>query len=246
MRFVWHRLQPAADKIWDGRARRDFVEGDESFPSCSSQTVHDINWFMDNSERVRLITKSYCSLQGLRWVPLWLFLALKPWSGLLPNHRPTYIGDNLTIATFLFCVFWIWFSGRYYRRRFGRLESKPQSGWIWLFGLAFLAGYVLCLFADDRNPSVSFVTLWWACYLVIQALGIDGISVRRYYYSIAAVCVTVLALVPSTGWIAANQLLSSRHPSGLVFLGLLLTTLSLLDHFQLVRMFEHSSRGANA
>jgi hypothetical protein len=200
---------------------------------------------MESVDRIRLISKSYCSLQGLRFAPLWLFLALKPWSSLLPNHRPTFIGDYLTIVAFLFCASWFWLSAGYYRRRFGRVESTPQSGWVRLFGLALLTGYVLCLFADDKNPPVSFLALWWAFFLVIQAFGIDGISVRRYYYGIAAVCVTALALVPSTGWVAANQLLSSRHPSGLVFLGLVLTTLSLLDHFQLVRMFEHPPESAN-
>jgi hypothetical protein len=201
---------------------------------------------MENLARVRLITKSYRSLQGLRFAPLWFFLALKPWSGFLPNHRPTFIADYLTIATFLFCMSWIWLAGGYYRRRFGRVESQPQSGWVWLLGLAFLVGYVLCMFADDKNPPVSFVALWWASWLACQALLLSGISVRRYYYGIAAVCVTVLALAPSTGWVAANQLLSPRHPSGLVFVGLALATVSLLDHFQLVRMFEHSSEGANA
>jgi hypothetical protein len=200
---------------------------------------------MDSPERIRLITKSFCVLQGLRWVPLWLFFVLKPLSGVLPNHRPIYIRDNLSIVAFLFCYFWFWFSARYYRRRFGRVESKSQSGWVWLFGLAFLAGYVLCLFADDKNPPVSFVTLWWASYLVLHALAVGGIPVRRYYYGIAAVCVAVLALAPSTGRIAANQLLSPSHPSGLIFLGLVLSTVSLLDHFQLVRMFEHPPESVN-
>lgn len=217
-----------------------------SLSPCNLNVVHDIDWFMEDPERIRLITKSYCSLQGLRWVPLWLFLALKPWSGLLPNHRPTYIGDYLTIATFLLCISWFWLSGRYYRRRFGRVESKPQSGWVWFLGLAFLVGYVLCMFADDRNPPISFLTLWWACWLAAQALVIGGISVRRYYYGIAAVCITALAFVPSTGWVTANQFLSPSHPSGLVFVGLVLTTLSLLDHFQLVRMFEHPLENASA
>jgi hypothetical protein len=213
---------------------------------CNCDEVHAINWFMESPERIRLITKSYCALQGLRMVPLWLFLALRPWSGILPNHRPTYIRDNLSIVTFLFCISWIWLSGRYCRRHYGRVESKPQSGWFWLFGLAFLTGYVLCMFADDKNPPVSFIMLWWASYLLMQALAIGGIPVRRYYYGIAAVCVTGLALVPSTGRVTANQLMSPSHPSGLVFLGLVLTTVSLLDHFQLVRMIEHPSEGANA
>lgn len=200
---------------------------------------------MDSLEKVRLITKSYCSLQGLRFAPLWLFFVLKPWSGVLPNHRPTYIRDNLSIVTFLFCVSCIWLSGRYYRRRFGRVEAKPQSGWLWLFGLVFVIGYFFCMFADDKNPPVSFVALWWSSVLAVQAFAIGGIAIRRYYYGIAAVCIAILALVPSTGWVAAKQLLSPSHPSGLVFVGLMLTTVSLLDHFQLVRLFEHRSKSAN-
>ena len=241
-----HRLQPEAGAILEQASSERSRIREHSFAGCFSDSVHDINWFMESTERIRLISKSYWPLQGLRWVPLWLFLVLKPWSGILPNHRPTFIRDYLTIVTFLFCVSWFRLSAGYYRRRFGRLQSKPPSGWMWLIGLAFLAGYVFCMFADDKNPPVSFVTLWWASYLVIQAVAIGGISVRRYYYGIAAVCVTILALVPSTGWVAANQLLLPSHPSGLVFLGLVLTTVSLLDHFQLVRMFEHPLESANA
>jgi hypothetical protein len=200
---------------------------------------------MDSSERIRLVTKQYCSLQGLRFVPLWLFLVLKPWSGILPNHRPTFIRDYVTIATFLLCVSWIWLSGRYYRRHFGRVESKPQPWWAWLSGIGFTAAYGLCMFIDDKNPPVSFLALWWACWLGMQALLVPGISVRRYYYGIAAICVAAMSLMPSTGWIAANQLLSASRPSGLVFVGLVLTVLGLLDHFQLVRMFEHPSESAN-
>ncbi len=205
-----------------------------------------MNWFMECPERIRLITKSYYSLQGLRWAPLGLLLALMPWIGSLPDHLPIYICYCLAIATFLFCGSWMWLAGRYYRRRFGRVESKPQSGWAYIFGLAYGAGYFLCTLADDKNSPVSFVALFWAFCLVIQAVAIGGIPVRRYYYSIAAVCVTILALMPSTGWIAANQLLSASHPSGMVFVGLVLTAVSLLDHFQLVRMFEHPKESVNA
>jgi drug/metabolite transporter (DMT)-like permease len=200
---------------------------------------------MDSPERIRFITKHYCSLQGLRFTPLWLFLVLRPWGDVLPNHRPTYIRDNLTIAMFLFSFVWIWLAGRFYRRRYGRVESKPQPWWVWLIGASALPLYFLCLFADDKNPPVSLAALFFAGWLGLTALADTGIPIRRPYYGIAAVCVAILALAPSTGWIKASQLLSAYHPSGAVFLGLIMTTLGLLDHFQLVHMFEHHPETAH-
>jgi MFS family permease len=200
---------------------------------------------MGSLERIRLITKQYCSLQGLRLTPLWLFMALKPCAGVLPNHRPTFVRDYSTIAAFLFCLFWIWYSGKYYSRRYGRVESQPTRWWVWLSIVMFMAVYFACMFADDKNPPVSFVALLWASLLATLALGITGIPVRRVYYGIGAVSVAILAFAPSTGRITATQLLSSNHPSGLVLIGLVMTTLAVLDHFQLVRMFEHPLENAN-
>jgi hypothetical protein len=111
--------------------------------------------------------------------------------------------------------------------------------------VAFMAAYFACMFADDRNPPVSFVALLWASFLAMQALASAGIPVRRFYYGIAALSVAIMALAPSTGRITATQLLSSNHPSGTVFLGLVMTTLGLLDHFQLVRMFAHPVEAAH-
>jgi drug/metabolite transporter (DMT)-like permease len=201
---------------------------------------------MDSPDRIRSITKQYCSLQGLRFTPFWLILVLRPWGDVLPNHRPTFIRDYLTMAMFLFSVIWIWLSGRYYRRRFGRVESKPQPWWAWLFAVAFIAAYFVCWFADEKNPPVSFVAVWWGCLLGVQALYFVSLGARRFYYGVAAVCMLALALLPSTGWITASRMFSAYHPSASFILGLVMTALGVLDHFQLVRMFEHPLESTNA
>jgi hypothetical protein len=201
---------------------------------------------MDNPYRLRFLTKHYFSLQGLRFTPVWLILVLRPWGDVLPNHRPTYVRDYVTMTMFLFCGVWIWLAGRYYRRRYGRVVAKPQPWWCWLFVMCALAVYFACSLADEKNPPVSFVAVWWSCWLSAQALYFVGIGARRFYYGIAAVCMLALALLPSTGWITASRLLSAYHPSGAVLLGLIMTALGVLDHFQLVRMFAQPAGTANA
>src|ERR1039458_3689495 len=81
---------------------------------------------MDNPYRLRFLTKHYFSLQGLRFTPVWLILVLRPWGDVLPNHRPTYVRDYVTMTMFLFCGVWIWLAGRYYRRRYGRVVRSEE------------------------------------------------------------------------------------------------------------------------
>ena len=98
-----------------------------------------------------------------------------PWIGSLPDHLPMYICYCLAIATFLFCGSWMWLASRYYRRRFGRVESKPQSGRAYLFGLAYGAGYFLCTLADNKNSASKF------CRAFLGILsGHPGSGDRRY------------------------------------------------------------------
>ncbi len=209
--------------------------------------VYDINLFMNEYERIRFLTANYFSLQGLRFTPLWLFLVLRPWGGVLPDHRPIYVRDYVTLAMLLVCGLWIWLAGRYYRNRYGRVQSSPQPWSCSFFIVGVVVTYFAFFLADETNPPVSFVAVWWGCWLGAQALWTpSGIGARRICYGIAAICLLALALLPLTGWIASSQLLTAYHPSGAILLGIIMLTLGVLDHMLLVRLISQPMRSVNA
>lgn len=195
---------------------------------------------MDERARITFLTKSYSALQGLRFAPVWFFLAILPLVSLLPDHRPTFVRDYTRIAMLLFCGIWIWLAGRYYRRRYGSVQSKLHTWWYPLGIVGAVAIWVLCCWIDEKNPLVSFQALWWTC-----CLGWPGLTspnrTRRFYYGVAAIIMLVVSLLPLTGRIAASQILSADHPFGLILLACGMLILGVLDHLLLVRMFSPAS-----
>lgn len=201
---------------------------------------------MDNNGRARFLTSNYFALQGLRFTPVWLFLAFRPWLQGVPNHRPTYVRDWLILTLLLLCGAWIGFAGKLYRRRYGTVHANPWPWWQWLFIVAVIAGYLACYHADYKNASVSFTAIWWGIFIGARAMGRHGSEIRRVAYALAGSCMLLLALVPLTGRISSSELLDVDHPYGVVLLGALMVTLGIIDHFELVRLISPQSRGTHA
>jgi hypothetical protein len=207
--------------------------------------VYGINRFMDDRERITFLTANYLALQGLRFTPFWLFFALKPWFDLLPNRRPTFIHDYGELGILLFCGVWIWLAGRYYRGHFGSVQKKPTNHPVWnsLLIAGFIVAFFVASWADEKNPPVSFLALFWACFLGAQAMASGGSNVRRLYYGIASASLLAVSLLPLAGRIPASHIFATADPFGNVLLGIELVTLGLLDHSLLVRMFAQPLRG---
>lgn len=195
---------------------------------------------------MRFLTNNYFNLQGLRLTPVWLFLAFRPWFQPLPNHRPIYFRDWLILAILLFCGVWIWFAGRLYHRRYGRVQSKPTPWWQTLCLAAAVAVYFVCYQADYKHSLVSFTAMWWSCFLAGRAVWQSGGELRRTAYAFAGVCMLLVAFVPLTGRIPSSELLNANHPSGAIVLGAVMATLGILDHLELVRLISTQSRSAHA
>lgn len=200
---------------------------------------------MNNSDRLRFLTSNYFALQGLRFTPLWLFLVFRPWFDVVPNHRPFYLRDWLTLAMLLLCGAWIWLAGNLYHRRYGTVKAKSWPWWHTLCFVAVIAAYFACYQADYKNPPLSFAALWWSCVLAARAVWQSGSESRRFAYSLSGICMLVLATVPLAGRISSSQLLNAYHPSGAVLLGVLMVTLGILDHLELVRLISLQSQSAH-
>src|SRR5665213_1685824 len=160
---------------------------------------------MDGRDRITFVTKNYGALQGLRFTPAWLFLAIAPWVSQLPDHSPTFARDYTRIAMIVFCGVWIWLVGRYYRRRYGAVQPKPHPWWFSLCIAGAIAAWLICYWVDEKNPPVSFQTLWWGCWLGWQGLISTSNGARRTAYSVAAIFMLALSLLPLTGRVAASQ-----------------------------------------
>jgi hypothetical protein len=201
---------------------------------------------MDERERIHFLASHYSALQGLRFTPFWLFFALSPWRYAMPDHAPTFFRDYATIALLLFGIAWAWLAGKFYRARYGSVQSKPLHWSHFLFLGVTLAAYVWCYLADEKNPPVSFVAAWWGCFLSAQGLWTVGTESRRIPYTAAGIGMLLLALVPLTGRISARRLLSVDHPSGSILLGTIMLALGILDHFELLRLLSPASRSTHA
>jgi hypothetical protein len=193
---------------------------------------------MDTRERLAFLTKNYGALQGLRFTPAWLFLAISPWISQLPDHRPTFVRDYTRIAGIVFCGVWIWLVGRYYRRRYGVVRPKPHPWWTSLFIAVAIATWLMCSWADEKNLAISFQALWWGCLLGWQALESGSIGARRAAYSVAALFTLALSLLPLTGRVAASQIMTSGNRFGTVFLGVSMVILGVIDHLLLDRLLS--------
>lgn len=200
---------------------------------------------MEERERIRFLASHYSALQGLRFTPFWLFIALSPWRYAMPDHAPTFLRDYATIAMLLFGIAWAWLAGKFYRARYGSVQSKPLHWSHFLFAGISLAAYIWCYLADEKNPPVSFVAAWWGCFLGAQGLW-TGTDSRRISYAAAAICMLLLGLVPLTGRVSPHRLFSAEHPSGMILLGTIMLCLGILDHFELVRLLSPASRSTHA
>jgi hypothetical protein len=180
-------------------------------------------------------------------VPIWLMGVLHPLVDLLPNERPVFIRDNTKLGYVIFCILWIWLSGKWYRKHYGSIErASTLQKLIWIPGsIAGLYVYYHAYLLDEQNPSVSFSALFLVCFIAVIVVMVRNDRVRFAYYSVAAGCMLLVSLVPMTGRISANRLMeSSQHHAycawGFFTFSILMLIGGVLDHFLLVHRFSQS------
>jgi len=201
-----------------------------------------------NYKRLSFLTKAYESLQGLRLAPIWLMCVLQPLGDLLPNKRPTFIHDNVMLGSVIFCLLWLWLSGKWYRKHYGSVEtaSTLQKLFIIPGSIAALVVYYYAAHLDDiHNPPVSFNALFLVCFFAVIVFMVRSDHVRSVYYSVAAGCMLLVSLVPTTGWISASSLMITSHHHaycawGFFTFSILMLIGGVLDHFLLAHRLSES------
>lgn len=140
--------------------------------------------------RVRFVTGQFCSLQGLRIVPIGLYLVLfaAGWLGRQGDCTLQLPAILLALALYLA-------AGRYYERRFGRVQRASQRAVEALIVVVALIAFVAAgaLNAAGQLP-VSMTGLAMAAFLfaVYAAHG----SRYRWHYAVLGAGMLVLSLLP--------------------------------------------------
>ena len=186
---------------------------------------------MTDLAQVRFVTANYHNLQGLRGLPIALFIIMLSVMQLVRFPAPVVVMDGVTLAITLTTFALYQWTGGYYQRTFGRVRAMQKSPVV--IGLCMVA----------LVPIIGGVVLdaHWQLPLFMEGLGVAFIMVaywwpnRRFreHYLIMGIALALLSVVPplviphwdSQGFVPVF---------GTIF-GLFWFVVSLIDHRQLLR-----------
>lgn len=177
-------------------------------------------------QQIRYVTQNYSNLQGLRLIPLGLWLLIV---GL--------VTIEFAIPLLLAAVVLTWLIGIYYKRQFGQVHSMTSPTWkSYLLGLLVLAVLIAVAVMDwYLELPVSLLGLTMAIGLFL--VWIQPAYRPRLHYLVVAILVAAMSLLPPLGIFAGGP---AFHPVWAGSLGILLVILvgGLFDHLLLVRAFK--------
>jgi hypothetical protein len=177
---------------------------------------------MQQYDRIRFVTEYFASLQGLRLLPFWLFSALVNAAVLLQVDSIGIIVFGLLGVVIAFFVVQPLFD-RYYRERFGSVESKASRAQVVLG--AFL---VLCILIDlfIRLP-VSMTAMGIAVFTFYLAWGSRGLLPHYAVFG---------AIMPVTSMLVAGVEADIQINVVMLVVSILSLISGVLDHVALTRL----------
>jgi hypothetical protein len=188
-------------------------------------------------ERIRLLSRRFRELQGLRVALAGAAMAFVFGGYVLTTPEPTYDGAiGALLAWFVIVIPCVWSMNRYYAARFGRQVPRPRKlGPILIVGFAYsLVGTVLNAWIEGiptGTPTlaiVAFCSVW---------LAIRDWPWRAYYLApTVAVAIGFAASAPISGILAPNMTL----PTIFILLGVSMVPVGILDHLLLVRLVKEA------
>ena len=192
-----------------------------------------------NLHEVRAVTANYFFWQGLRWVPLGVVLCFTA-AGLAGDWVPRPVTD-WGIWPLVVVAFWLSTSvlGRYYRRTFGDVRPddaqharRTSVKWLVVYP-AMIASMVV-----DMKVALPLLLsgLVWGVSIELYRRSTGG---GRLHYSVAAVLLCALGLLPLAG-IALTGKAGVTLLVGVV--GFVYIVGGLLDHQALVRVLRPPAR----
>jgi hypothetical protein len=198
----------------------------ELLPSAqSSKEPEEITY---NLKQIRYVTQNYSSLQGLKLLPLGLWLLF---ISLFTSEL------RWVISTLLLAIVLTWLVGIYYNRQFGQVRSLSSPSWkfvlVGLLALALLAASA----AIDHYVvlPVSLLGLTIAMGLIVSWL--QPAYRPRLHYPVMALLIAGTSVLPLLGIAPGNPTL---YPIAVLYMSMMLFLLigGLFDHLLLVRAFK--------
>ena len=189
---------------------------------------------MQDLKRVRYVTANYASLQGLKMVPLglWLWLGAAGGFGWWPWYKRWRPVSGL-LALCVACVLWL-LVGFYYTRTFGRVQPTPQrTRHMLLIGVMVLVvgcpWLLISGFIDAAmQPPVSVLGLTVA---VLLALWCSTGNLQKHYL-IAVVLIAGVSFLPLLDIISRDRLFGGVFSA---IVGSVLIVGGITDHLLLLR-----------
>ncbi len=158
---------------------------------------------MSSLEKVRYITKNYRALQGLRQVPIGVFLLTVAMSNseAWPWYTMWKPVSKLLVLALLFGAYWL--IGLYYKRNFGQVQSALDSERDTVKGIFFVLAIVVAFVIDlGLEPPVSVFGLTVAIWILSGSWEAGGLGV---HYAFAARLLVGASLMPLTGVLNAER-----------------------------------------
>jgi hypothetical protein len=196
---------------------------------------------MDELRRFKTTTQDYPALQGLRQVPLALFIigVMLQRLGLLGLGRSI----NLTFAfPLLFAMALLWYGiGKYYERTFGFVEPKTEKWRKALTGLILVLVYAgfFVMETNSVNGVRPFPVSLSGIFIGVLYAGLGRNSRRPYYVAFGLILIGESLLPLPLGRPLTDPWFGTLGALfGLTF-GIGLLIVSLVDHIRLTHAFRH-------
>jgi hypothetical protein len=171
----------------------------------------------------------------LRLAPVYLLFIASPWMDL---HRVNIRSGLIDLgACALICIAWYLLLNRYYKRHYGRIESKwdqDRKPFQWFFVLAY-GLFAYFAFRGHDLPE-QYVLLWVPIFILSEGLSCSNVALRRSYYIVGS-AIFLSTLLPAL----IRSMLGHRffYIYDFAFFGSILLILSILDHILLTHSFHH-------
>ena len=176
------------------------------------------------------LAANYSDRQGLRVVPMAIMVLIQSVPRPL-TLRSWVFGWAVPLSIFVIGIGGYWLIGRYYERRFGRVEELPYEGVpVAAQAVVVLGCVILTMVADVvLRPPVFLSGLVVAGWLIVVSW--PSHRIRGFYFA-AGVVLALVSLLPALG-LTRNQVCSMY---GIVFSVTLLLA-GIRDHLEFVRFF---------
>ena len=192
---------------------------------------------MQDLKRIRSVTGSYGELQGLRKLPVALFVLVVSLIYFVWDPAPGNLDGLILIVPGVAAAWWLSRRiGRYYDAAFGQVQPIPRSrrDRIEAIVLALLAYGAFCLDTMALVPvsvlgmamAVTMLYEWWKA------------GRFRTHYLVAAALFVVVALLPSIGVLSDVLIRRGGAWFILVLLGAIGVIVAILDHLLLARTLK--------